>query len=178
MTKDGKAKDGSSPVIIAIAAVLGVGAVGLVYTFQDQASQAEKLLLQSKEDYREMQQKMKKPVEEYVRQQKGRPTAKEEPSGDLLTFLDRKARDSQIPPGVFTIARNATSVTGNWQESSYTVTLQSDKKETAIKRSPLVDFLGKVERERRLTKTKSIQLTFAGDDLKSAIIGFSQFQPK
>jgi hypothetical protein len=177
MTKDGKTKDGG-PVVMAIAGLLGVAALGLVYYFQDQAAKAEKLLLQSKDDYKEMQQKMKKPVEEYVRQQKGRPAPKEEAAGDMLTFLDRKAREAQIPPGVFTIARNATSVTGSWQESSYTVTLQSDKKDTAIKRTPLVDFLGKVERERRSTKTKSIQLTFAGDDLKSAIIGFSQFQPK
>jgi hypothetical protein len=41
-----------------------------------------------------------------------------------------------------------------------------------------VDFLGKVESQRRSAKTKSIQITFAGDDLKQAIIGFSQFQPK
>jgi hypothetical protein len=178
MATDGKTKDGSSAVVLAIAGALGLAALGLVYYFHEQAAQAEKTLLLAKDDYREMQQKMKKPVEEFVRQQKGRPVVKEEATGDLVTFLDRKAREAQIPPGSFIISRNASSVTGNWQESSFTVALQSDKKDVPIKRNPIVDFLAKVEKERRSTKSKSIQLTFAGDDLKSAIIGISQFQPK
>lgn len=178
MPTDGKTKDGSSTAVLAIAGLLGLGALGLVYYFHEQAARAEKTLLQAKDDYREMQQRMKKPVEDFVRQQKGRQPVKEEAAGDLLTFLDRKAREAQIPSGSFTIARNASSVTGNWQESSYTVTLQSDKKDVPIRRNPIVDFLSKVEKERRSTKSKSIQLTFAGDDLKSAIIGISQFQPK
>jgi len=32
--------------------------------------------------------------------------------------------------------------------------------------------------ERRSTKTKSIQVTYAGEDFKQATITFSQFQPK
>jgi hypothetical protein len=178
MAKDAKAKEGSSTTVIVLAGVLGLGALGLVFYFQEQAAKAEKLLLQTKGEYKEMQDRMKKPVEDYVRLNKGRSAQKEEPAGDMLTFLDRKARDAQLPPGVFTIARNSSAVVGNWQESSYTVTLQGEKKETPVKRAQLVDFLGKVERERRSAKSKSLQLTFAGDDLKSAIIGFSQFQPK
>jgi len=178
MAKEGKAKEGSSTTVIFLAGLLGLGVLGLVYYFQDQAAKAEKLLLQGKTDYKEMQDRMKKPVEDYVRTNKNRPTQKEDAIGDMLTFLDRKARGANLPPGFFTIARNSTSVVGNWQESSYTVTMQSDKKDSALKRAPLVDFLGAVERERRSAKTKSIQITFAGDDLKQAIIGFSQFQPK
>ena len=178
MTKDGKTKEGGSGAVLAVAGLLGLAALGLVFYFRDQAFQSEKSLTQAKDDYREMQQKMKKPVEEYIRTQKGRPAQKEEASGDLLTFLDRKAREAGIPPGSFTISRNPASVTGAWQESSYTVTLQSEKKDVPIKRGPIVDFLAKVEKERRSTKSKSIQLTFAGDDLKSAVIAFSQFQPK
>ena len=177
MGKEGKAKDGSSMTVIALAGLLGLGVGGLVYYFQDQAAKAEKVLLQNKTDYKEMQERMKKPVEDYIRV-KGKVPPKAEDSGDMLTFLDRKAREAKLPPGFFTIARNSTSVVGNWQESSYTVTLQSDKKDSPVKRSMLVDFLGAVERERRSAKTKSIQITFAGDDLKQAIIGFSQFQPK
>ena len=178
MAKDGKDKEGGSGAVLMIAGLLGLGALGLVFYFRDQASRSEKSLNQAKDDYREMQQRMKKPVEEYVRTQKGRPAQKEEAGGDLLTFLDRKAREAGIPPGSFTITRNPASVTGAWQESSYTVTLQSEKKDVPVKRAPLVDFLAKVEKERRSTKSKTIQLTFAGDDLKSAVIGFSQFQPK
>jgi len=177
MAKDDKAKGGSSTTVIVLAGLLGLGVLGLVYYFQDQAAKAEKLLLQTKGEYREMQERMKKPVEDYIRV-KGKAPPKAEDASDMLTFLDRKAREAQIPAGFFTIARNSTSVVGNWQESSYTVTLQSDKKDSAVKRGPLVDFLGKVERERRSAKTKSIQITFAGDDLKQATIGFSQFQPK
>ena len=176
MAKEGKAKEGGSTMILLLAGLIGLGALGLVYYFHEQATKAELLLLRTKDEYRQMQEQMKKPVEDFVRV-KGRIPPKED-AGDVLTFLDRKAREAQIPPGVYTIARNATAVVGNWQESSYTVTLQSDKKDSPVKRTPLVDFLGKVERERRSVKTKSIQLTFAGDDLKSAVIGFSHFQPK
>jgi hypothetical protein len=178
VSNDGKTKEGGSMTLLAFAGLLGLGAAGLVWYFQDQAAKAEKALLQAKDDYKEMQQRMKKPVEEYVRQ-KGRVAVQpKEDTGDLLTFLDRKAREAQLPPGSYTVAKNAGSVTGNWQESSYTVTIQGDKKDVPIKRNPVVDFLGKVERERRSSKTKSIQLTFSGDDLKSAIVGISQFQPK
>lgn len=178
MAKDAKGKEGGSGAVLAIAGLLGLGALGLVLYFRDQASLAEKSLAQAMDDYREMQQRMKKPVEEYLRAQKGRPAQKEEAGGDLLTFLDRKAREAGLPPGSFTISRNAPSVTGAWQESSYTVTLQGEKKDAPVKRGPLVDFLARVEKERRSTKSKSLQLTFAGEDLKSAVIGFSQFQPK
>ncbi len=177
MAKDAKAKEGSSGTVIVLALILGLGALGLVFYFQDQATKAEKALLQAKEDYKEMQQRMKKPVEEFLRQQK--PNApKQDETGDLLIFLDRKAREAGMAPGSYTIARNATSAIGPWQESSYTVTLQSEKKDSPIKRNPVVDFLALVEKQRKSTRSKSIQLTFAGDDLKSAIIGFSQFQTK
>ena len=54
----------------------------------------------------------------------------------------------------------------------------TEKKDTLIKRNPVVDFLAKVERESPSTKSKTLQITFSGDDLKSATIGFSQFKPK
>ncbi|MBV8878511.1 MAG: hypothetical protein JO332_00975 [Planctomycetaceae bacterium] len=177
MTKEGKSRDGGSLTILAIAGVLGLGALGLVFYFRDQADQAEKLVLRSKEEYREMQEKMKKPVEEFIRLRKNRTGQPKEDSGDMLTFLDRKAREAQVPPG-YTVTKNATATVGIWQESSYTVSLQSEKKDVPVKRNPVVDFIGRVERERRSTKVKSLQLTFAGDDFKSAIIGFSQFQAK
>ena len=175
MAKDGK-KEGGSTTVMAIAGLLGLGALGLVYYFHDQAGKAEALLLQTKDEYRQMQDR-KKIVEEWVRKNKGKPQAGKD-EGDMLTFLDRKARESQIPPGGFTVAKNAPATVGPWQESSYTVTLQSEKKDSPVLRNPVVDFLGKVERERRSTKTQSLQLTFAGTDFKTAIISFSHFQPK
>jgi len=179
MAKDGTSRDGGSSVAFVIAGALALGALGLVYYFHGQAAAAEKALVQSEDDYREMQQRMKKPVEDFVRRTKGQPAGpKEEPTGDLLIFLDRKAREAQVPAGSFTITRNATSTTGAWQESSYTVAFLTEKKDTLIKRNPVVDFLGKVERESPSTKSKTLQITFSGDDLKSATIGFSQFKPK
>jgi hypothetical protein len=179
MAADGKSKEGSSTTVLAGAALLALAAAGAVWYYRDLSQKSEQHLAQTKDEYRQMADKMKKPVEDFVRQRKGRPkTGPADEGGDLLTFLDRKARESTIPPGSFTIAKNQNIAVGPWQESSYTVTLQSEKKETPVKRNPVVDFLGRVERERRSTKSKSIQLTFAGDDLKSAIISFSQFQAK
>ena len=176
MAKEGKAKEGGSMTVIALAGLLGLAALGLVFYFRDQAGKAAELLVRSKDEYRQMQDR-KKAVEEYVRKNKGRPPAGKE-EGDVLTFLDRKARESKIPAGGFTIAKNATATVGNWQENSYTVTMQSEKKDSPVPRDPVVDFIGKVERERRSTKTKSLQLTFLGNDFKTAIISFSHFQPK
>src|SRR5579859_7071342 len=110
MASEGKPKEGSSATILALAGVIGLGALGLVYYFHDQAAKAETLLLRSKDDYRQMQERMKKPVEEWIRQ-KGRTPPKED-TGDMLTFLDRKAREAQIPTGTYTISRNAPAVVG------------------------------------------------------------------
>ena len=167
---------GSSTTVIAIAALLAVGAAGGVYWFHDQARKAEQNLLRSKDDYRQMSQVMKKPVEEYIRRMKGQPQVKEE-SGDLLTFLDRKAREAQVPPGSLVISKNANATVGNWVESSYTATLQGTK-DAPVKKNPVVEFIGLVERQRRSTKTKSIQVTYAGEDFRQAVITFAQFQPK
>jgi len=176
---DAKAKEGSSTTVIAAAGLLALAAAGGVWYYRELALKSEQNLSRAKDEYRQMSERMKRTVEEHIRNQKGRPkTPKGDEGGDLLTFLDRKAREVQIPPGSFTIAKNANTVVGPWQESSYTVTMQSDKKDAPVKRSPIVEFLGRVERERRSTKSKSIQLTFSGDDLKSAIISFSQFQAK
>ena len=162
---------------LALAGLLGLGAVGLVFYFKTQAEKAEQNLLRSKNEYIEMQ-RTKKVVEQYIRNNKGNKATAKEDVGDMLTYLDRKARDSSLAPGSFTVAKNATATVGNWLESSYTVTLQSEKKESPIKRGPVVDFLARVEKDRRSAKSKSIQLTFAGEDFKTAIIGFSQFMPK
>lgn len=176
---DGKAKEGSSTTVIAAAGLLALAAAGAVWYYRDLSQKSEQNLARAKDEYRQMVDRMKKPVEDYLRSQKGRPkVSKADEAGDLLTFLDRKAREAQIPPGSFTVAKNANIAVGPWQESSYTVTLQGENKDSPVKRSPVVDFLGRVERERRSTKSKSIQLTFSGDDLKSAIISFSQFQAK
>lgn len=178
MSKTGSTKDGGSATVLALAGVLALGALGLVFWFRDQADKADAQLQRSKDEYRQMQEKMKKVVEEYVRIRKGREDQPKEDSGDMLPFLDRKARDSGIPPGSFTVAKNANAVVGSWNETSYTVTFQGEKKDAPIKRAQVVDFLGRVEKERRSTKSKSLQLVFSGDDFRSAIISFSQFQAK
>lgn len=172
-----KAGAGSSTTMIAAAALIAAAAAGVVYWTYDQSLRAEKALLQAKDEYRQMSERMKKPVEDYLRSQKGRKPEKEENTGDLLTFLDRKAREAGIPPGSLVIARNQSSTVGTWLESSYTATLQGAK-DAPVKKSAVVDFLGRVERERRSTKSKSIQITYAGEDFKQAVITFSQFQPK
>lgn len=175
---DAKSGAGSSTTVVALAALLALGAGGAVYWYYDQAAKAEKTLLQAKGDYRDMSERMKKPVEDYVRRTKGQPPGpKEDSTGDLLTFLDRKAREAQVPPGSLVIAKNSNSTVGDWIESSYTATLQGTK-DAPAKKVPLIDFLGRVERERRSTKTKSLQITFVGEDLKQAVVTFSQFQHK
>jgi hypothetical protein len=178
MADETKPGSGSSTMVIAVAALLALGAAGAVYWCRDQALKAEQTLLRAKDDYKEMTDRMKKPVEDYIRRTKGQPPApKENDAGDMLTFLDRKARETQVPPGSLVISKNANATVGNWIESSYTATLQGTK-DAPIKRNPVVDFLSRVERDRKSAKSKSVQITFAGEDFKQAIVTFSQFQPK
>jgi hypothetical protein len=168
---------GSSTTVIAIAALLAAGAAGGVYWFHDQAQKAEQNLVRSKDDYRQMSQVMKKPVEEYLRRIKLQPGIVKDDGGDLLTFLDRKARETGVPPGSLVISKNANATVGNWVESSYTATLQGTK-DAPVKKNPVVDFIGLDERQRPSTKTKSIQVTYAGEDFRQAVITFAHFQPK
>src|SRR5215470_6424115 len=172
MAKEAKSKPGGSRAVIAISTLLALGAGGLVYYFQDQAAKSEKAVTEAKAQYREMSERMKRAVEDWVRNRPKGPEPKEDTS-DLLTALDRKAREAQLPPGTFTITKNANATVGNWIEGSYTVTLQTEKKDATVKRSQVVEFVSRVEKERKSTKSKSIQLTFAGDDLKNAAITFS-----
>jgi len=176
VAKELKAKEGSSTIVIAFSAILALGAAGVVYYFYEEARKSEDALARAKGEYKKMAE-WKRPVEEYLRQQKGRPATQVESSEDLMTFLDKKSRESQIPPGMFSPSKNAGAPLAAWTETSYTVSLQSTK-ETPIKKAPVVDFLRKVETERRTAKVKSLQLAFNGDDLKSATLTISQFTPK
>ena len=119
----------------------------------------------------------KKPVEEFLRQRKGRSASTVLNNEDMLVFLDKKARESQIPPGGITFAKSPPNQLTAWTEVPFTATLQGGK-DAGIKRHPIVDFLRKVETERRSAKVKSLQLLFSGDEFKSASITFSEFTPK
>jgi hypothetical protein len=177
MAGDAKKNEGSSTGVIVLAAVLALGAAGAVAWFQRQASASLELLRRSKDEYTQMAERMKKPFEEFKRVQK-KNAGSAQPGEDLLTFLDRKARQANIPAGLFNIARNTDSTTGPWKETSYTVTLRSASKENPVRKAPVVDLLRLVETEQRSVKTKNLQIAFAGDDFGSAVITFSQFQQK
>ena len=171
-----EAKDSSSMMVIALSAVLALGAAGGVWYCYGETAKAEALLLRSKAEYKKMAEQ-KRAVEEFLRGDKGKKQASTETNEDMMVFLDKKSRESQIPPTSITFAKNAPSQLASWVENSYTATLQGTK-EAPVKKNPIVDFLRRVETERRATKVRSLQLVFAGDDLKSAMITFSQFMPK
>jgi type II secretory pathway component PulJ len=176
MAADAKEKEGSSTLVILISALLALGAAGGVYYFYDQAQTSENALQRSKDEYKKMAAG-KKAVEEYIRQRKGRPAAGPETNEDLMTFLDKKAREAQIPQGSFTVTKNADMNLTAWKESSYTMLFQGGK-DVSVKKLHIVELLRRVEAERRSVKVKSLQLAMSGDDFKSASITFSQFSPK
>lgn len=141
-----------------------------------EADRSAEGLRQAKDDYASMA-KWKRPVEEMLR---SKTTLKgmQETTEDLLTFIDRQARQAQIPAGMFTIAKNQDQTTGSWKESSYTVTLRPLSKEAPVSRDGLVDLLRLVETGRRSVKTKNLQITYAGQNLSSATLTFAQYAPK
>lgn len=171
-----EAKESGSTMVIALSALLALGAAGGVTYCYDQTAKAEALLVLSKNNYKKMAEQ-KRAVEEFLRQRKGKSAASVENNEDMMVFLDKKSRESQIPPGSITFSKNAPNQLATWVETSFTATLQGAK-DAPVKKNPIVDFLRRVETERHATKVRSLQLVFAGDDLKSAMITFSQFTPK
>ena len=172
MAKDAKEKDSGSTMVIALSALLALAAAGGVYYCYDESVKAESLLERSKEEYRKMAG-WKKPVEDFLRKNKGK--AAPESTEDMMVFLDRKAREAQIGSGAITFSKTPPTNLTSWTETVYTATLMG---KDPVKKNPIIDFLRKVESERRTTKVKTLQLVYAGDDFKSATITFSQFTPK
>ena len=171
-----KEKEGSSSLVIILSALLALGAAGGVYYFYVEAAKAESVLTRAKDEYKKMAER-KRPVEEFLRSRKGRAATATPTNEDMLVFLDKKSREAGIPPGTIPIAKNQPNQLTAWMETTYTATLQGGK-DAGVKRLPIVDFLRKVETERRSTKVKSLQCVFGGDDFKSATIIFSEFTPK
>ena len=158
-----------------LAGLLCAAAGGAAVWGRVEARKSEEDLQRAKDDYASMS-KWKRPVEEMLRSNttlKGMETTE-----DLLTFIDRKARQAQIPAGMFTIAKNQDQTTGSWKESSYTVTLRPSSKEVPVSRDALVDLLRLIETERRSVKAKNLQVTYAGQNLSSATLTFAQYAPK
>ena len=176
MAAETKGKESSSTMVIALSALLALGAAGGVYYFYDEAQKSESRLNRSKEEYKKMAER-KKPVEEFLRQSKGRKATTVNSNEDMLVFLDKKSRESQIPAGAIPFTKNPSNNLTAWTETTYTGTFQGGK-DAGFKRLLVVDFLRRVETERRSTKVKALQLVFSGDDLKSGSLTFSEFTPK
>jgi len=168
-----KEKDGGSAMVIALSALLALGAAYGVYYCYDEAGKAEASLDRAKDEYKKMAS-WKKPVEDYLRKNKGK-AATPESNEDMVVFLDRKARESQLGAGTITFLPGQPTNLQSWTETVYTATLTGKE---ATKRTAIVDFLRKVETERKSTKVKTLQLVYSGDDLKSGTFTFSQFKPK
>lgn len=176
MAREAKEKDSSSSFVIVLSIVLALGAAGGVYYCYAEAAKAESMLGRAKDEYKRMADQ-KRPVEEYLRKGKGKPQIAAESNEDMLVFLDKKARESQIPPGSVTFSRNPPAPLAAWIETTFTATFQSQK-DAPVKKNPIVDFVRRVETERRSTKVRALQLNFDGEDLRNATITFSQFTPK
>jgi hypothetical protein len=169
--KEGRGGGGGAAVFLLAALVLGLG--GLVFHFDQEARKAERELARVKDEYREMV-RLKRPVEEHLKSQKGRGAGTEPRNEDLVTFLSRKATQAQIPANLFSIARNPNLTSGGWKEDSFTVTLRGTK-ENPIPRASVVDFIRLVEQERPSIRVKNLNLAFAGDPFQSATLTFSAF---
>jgi hypothetical protein len=176
MAAEGKEKESSSSMVIALSALLALGAAGGVYYFYNEAAKAESMLNRAKDEYKKMAER-KKPVEEFLRSRKGRSATASTSNEDMLVFLDKKSREAGIPAGTVPFTKHPPNQLTAWTETTYSAALQGGK-DAGVKRIPIVDFLRKVETERRSTKVKTLQLVFAGDEFKSVAITFSEFTPK
>ncbi len=173
MTDPGKEKAGGAAAAIAVSVLLVLGLGGLSFWLHGEARKGEELLARSKREYREMADRMKKPIEEAKRRGGNRP-APASAEGMDEAFLDRKRAQAQIPQNLFKLSPGRDKV-GGWRETHFTVSLHGSK-ETPVARGPVVDFLAAVENERPSVRAKSLNLTFAGDHFASAVFTLSTFQ--
>ena len=167
-----KPASGGGGAFVAITALLGAGLIGLTVWLHGETTREEERLERSKREYREMVDRMKPAVTEYLKVAK-RPGAGAS-NEDLLTFLSRKATQATIPAAIFRIQRNQELKTGLWREQSYTVNLQGAK-DAPVSRDAVAGFVRLVETERPAVRVKNLSLAFAGDQLGSASLTFSVF---
>src|SRR5688572_9590463 len=102
MAKDAEKKDGGSSMVILLSALLALGAGAGVYYCYDEAGKVEAELVRAKDQYKKMAA-WRRFVEDFLRKNKGK-AATLESTEDFMVFLDKKAREAQIPPGAVTFA--------------------------------------------------------------------------
>src|SRR5262245_58794445 len=113
MAKETKDKESGSMMVIAHSALLALGAAGGVWYCYGRTAKAEALLVRSKSEYKRMAEQ-KRAVEEFLRANKGKKLASTETNEDMMVFLDKKSRESQIPPTSITFSKNAPSQLATW----------------------------------------------------------------
>ncbi|HEX7897934.1 MAG TPA: hypothetical protein VF950_09255 [Planctomycetota bacterium] len=167
-----KASSGGAGALVAISAILGAGLIGLTVWLHGETAREEERLDRAKREYREMVDRMKPAVTEYLKNAKrpGSGPANE----DLMTFLSRKANAAAIPAAIFRLQRNQELKVGPWREQSYTVNLQGTK-DAPISRDAVASLVRLVETERPAVRVKNLAFAFAGDGLGSASLTFSAF---
>lgn len=167
-------KDGTGNAGFVLFGLLGLGLAGAALWLHAEAAKEAGRLDRVKREYREMADRMRKPVEQHLKSRRAGGEARAT-AEDALTFLSRKASQAQIPPGILAIQPNQEVKTGSWKEKSYTVNLRGTK-DAPLPRAPVADFLRLVEAERPAIRTKSVSLAFAGDPLATAVLTFAFFE--
>lgn len=170
MSKPAASGPGNAQFLFWILIALGLAGAG-VWLHGEAGKEREKLD-RYKKDYREMADRMRRPIEAHLKAAKG--GGAKSAGEDLLTFLSRKANGAQIPPSLFAIQRNESKV-GPWREQTFTVNLRGSK-ETPLQRAPVADFLRLVETERPAVRVRTLNLMFAGNDLATAVLTFAFFE--
>jgi hypothetical protein len=160
-----------SGALVATSAILGAGLIALAVWLHGETTREEERLDRAKRDYRDMVDRMKPAVADYLKRRGARSTA---PNEDLLTYLSRKSKDAKIPAEIFRIQRNQELKQGGWREQSYTINLQGAK-DALVSREAVAAFTRLVETERPSVRVKNLSLVFTGDDLTSASLTFSAF---
>jgi hypothetical protein len=171
--KEGGGGGGGNAAFV-LFALLALGLAGASVWLRGQATKEAEKLDRVKREYREMADRLRRPVEQYLKSRRagGEARASAEDAG---LFLSRKAAQAEIPAGLFALQKNQDFKTGSWKEQTYTVNLRGTK-DAPLARGPIVNFLRLVETERPAIRTKGLNLAFAGDPLSSATLTFAFFE--
>jgi hypothetical protein len=170
----GAPSGGGGNAAFALFALVALGLGGAAVWLHGEAEQERRKLDRYKRDYREMADRMRRPVEQYRKTRKGDGDARAA-GEDILTFLSRKAGQAKIPPGLLAIQRNTETKAGPWREQSYSVNLRGNK-ETPLVRGPIAEFLRLVEAERPAIRARSVRLAFDKDLLSNAELTFAFYE--
>jgi len=171
--KEEKAPSPMGNVALVASAAVAVALAGLCFWLKARSEEMKKKLDTSITRYEQMKDLKRRVIDLAARAPKGDVKEEGDPT-KIQEYLSAKAKQTGLPDP--RIGRTTPPKSGSWTESATSLDLRAQGRDASIPRGPFVDFLAAVERERPYLKSKTLAMTYSGNDLSSASVTISHFK--